>query len=371
MAGLLVAQQVDQHRGEAVHRVGGQPALGLEVLGGQRVERPERQRIAVQQHQCRLFGAPSRPLRLAVTALLYARALDTQVARRSPIDQTRAPPGSIGPAAATPAPAGPAAPGRTATRAVRRGPAAPTAARSRPRAALGQVGQRERGAGLERDPRLRHPPRHRRASRLAPDARADRQRDQRPVAQVGQPDRLPPRQWIGRAHRRLDRLVGDHLDGPARRAPRRSRPTRSRRRGLRSGALSIRSSELSVPRVISTAGCRAWKSASSRGMSTLCDVTVPIVTVPRTSWVTSSTATCSVADRRERRPGVAAAPPRPPRSAAPSRRERSSSGCPSSRSRRCDLRADRRLSDVDALGCPGEVAPPRRRRRNTPAVVVP
>ena len=51
VGGTLVAQQVDQHRGEAVHRIGGQAALGLEVLGGQRVERPERQRIAVQQHQ--------------------------------------------------------------------------------------------------------------------------------------------------------------------------------------------------------------------------------------------------------------------------------------------------------------------------------
>ena len=56
VGGLLVAQQVDQHRSEPVHRVGGQPALGLEVLGRQCVERPERQRIAVQQHQCRLFG---------------------------------------------------------------------------------------------------------------------------------------------------------------------------------------------------------------------------------------------------------------------------------------------------------------------------
>ena len=56
VGGLLVAQQVDQHGGEPVHRVGGQPALGLEVLGRQCVERPERQRIAVQQHQCRLFS---------------------------------------------------------------------------------------------------------------------------------------------------------------------------------------------------------------------------------------------------------------------------------------------------------------------------
>ena len=60
---LLVAQQVDQHRGESVDRIGGQATLGLEILGGQRVERPERQRIAVQQHQCRLFGSPSQSLR--------------------------------------------------------------------------------------------------------------------------------------------------------------------------------------------------------------------------------------------------------------------------------------------------------------------
>ena len=40
---LLVAQQIDEHGGEAVHRVGGQPALRLEVLGGQRIERSERQ----------------------------------------------------------------------------------------------------------------------------------------------------------------------------------------------------------------------------------------------------------------------------------------------------------------------------------------
>ena len=54
MGGRFVAQQVDQHRGEPVDRVGGQPALGLEILGRQRVEGPVRQRIAVQQHQRRL-----------------------------------------------------------------------------------------------------------------------------------------------------------------------------------------------------------------------------------------------------------------------------------------------------------------------------
>ena len=54
VARLLVTQQIDQHRGEAVHGVGGQPALGLEVLRRQRIERPERQRVAVEQHQRRL-----------------------------------------------------------------------------------------------------------------------------------------------------------------------------------------------------------------------------------------------------------------------------------------------------------------------------
>ncbi|AIH41939.1 hypothetical protein IQ48_05800 [Mycobacterium tuberculosis] len=50
----FIAQQVDQHGGEAVDGVGGQPAAGLEVLRGQCVERPKRQRIAIQQHQRRL-----------------------------------------------------------------------------------------------------------------------------------------------------------------------------------------------------------------------------------------------------------------------------------------------------------------------------
>lgn len=55
MGGRLVAQQVDQHRGEARRpRWWSKSVLGLEVLRGQCVERPEGQRIAVQQHQCRL-----------------------------------------------------------------------------------------------------------------------------------------------------------------------------------------------------------------------------------------------------------------------------------------------------------------------------
>ena len=48
---LLVAQQVDQHRREPVHRVGGLPADRLEVLRRQREERPKCQRVTVEQHQ--------------------------------------------------------------------------------------------------------------------------------------------------------------------------------------------------------------------------------------------------------------------------------------------------------------------------------
>jgi hypothetical protein len=54
MTGLLVTQQIDEHRGEAVDRVGGESALGLEVLGGQRIEGAEGQRVAVEEHQRRL-----------------------------------------------------------------------------------------------------------------------------------------------------------------------------------------------------------------------------------------------------------------------------------------------------------------------------
>ena len=53
VGGLLVAQQVDQHRGEPVDRVGGLPVRRGEVLGRQRVERPVGQRMAVQQEQAR------------------------------------------------------------------------------------------------------------------------------------------------------------------------------------------------------------------------------------------------------------------------------------------------------------------------------
>ncbi len=49
--GLLVAQQVDEHGGEPVHGVGELPGVGLEVLLGQRVERPVGHGVAVDQQQ--------------------------------------------------------------------------------------------------------------------------------------------------------------------------------------------------------------------------------------------------------------------------------------------------------------------------------
>jgi len=55
VARVLVAQQVDQHRGESVHGVGGLTRRGLEVLGGQRKECAERQRVTIEQHQGRLL----------------------------------------------------------------------------------------------------------------------------------------------------------------------------------------------------------------------------------------------------------------------------------------------------------------------------
>ena len=48
---LLVAQHVDEHRGEPVHRVGRLPGGGGEVLDRQREERPVGQRMAVEQQQ--------------------------------------------------------------------------------------------------------------------------------------------------------------------------------------------------------------------------------------------------------------------------------------------------------------------------------
>ena len=61
--GMLVAQQLDHHRGEPEHGVGGPPVRGREV-GGQGVERPVGEAVPVEQGQaghglllCRALGA--------------------------------------------------------------------------------------------------------------------------------------------------------------------------------------------------------------------------------------------------------------------------------------------------------------------------
>ena len=53
---LLVAQHVDQHRGEAVDRVGVLAGRGREVLDRQREERAVGQRVAVEQEQAGTGG---------------------------------------------------------------------------------------------------------------------------------------------------------------------------------------------------------------------------------------------------------------------------------------------------------------------------
>ncbi|SLE30909.1 Uncharacterised protein [Mycobacteroides abscessus subsp. massiliense] len=57
MCGCLIAQQIDQHRGKPVYRVGGQARLRLEILGRKRIERAEGQRVTVEQQEGRLFGS--------------------------------------------------------------------------------------------------------------------------------------------------------------------------------------------------------------------------------------------------------------------------------------------------------------------------
>ncbi len=53
VGGLLVTKKVDQHRREAVHRVGGLPTVCLEVLCRQRIEGAKCQRMPVEKHQKR------------------------------------------------------------------------------------------------------------------------------------------------------------------------------------------------------------------------------------------------------------------------------------------------------------------------------
>ena len=89
-------------------------------------------------------------------------------------------------------------------------------------------------------------------------------------------------------------------------------------------------------------------------MSTLCDVTVPIATVPRTSWVELLDRDVDVGDGGKGRPGVR-------------QRGLTGGGQPHGATRPVqqrlsefafqplDLGADRGLRDVDALGRAGEV----------------
>ena len=51
VARLLVAQQIDEHRGEAVDRVGRLAGGGGEVLDRQGIERAIRDRVTVDQHE--------------------------------------------------------------------------------------------------------------------------------------------------------------------------------------------------------------------------------------------------------------------------------------------------------------------------------
>ena len=58
---LLFLQQQDQHRQEAVDRVGVLPVAGHEAVDRQGVERPERERMAVDEQEGRLFGVRHGP----------------------------------------------------------------------------------------------------------------------------------------------------------------------------------------------------------------------------------------------------------------------------------------------------------------------
>ena len=206
VGGLFVAQQVDQHRGEAVDRVGGQAALGLEVLGGQRVERPERQRIAVQQHQCRLLvGLGFRCRFLVGGGAGWAHGPTLCTAGRhavtgEPYRPAHAPPGSSG--RRPPRQHQPAPQFRHDRQCVQ--PIATTRDRRghdrHPKAPLGQVGKRQRRAGLERDSRG-HPGFAACGVELMPDTRPYGQRDELTLGQVAEPDGLAGRKLVGFRHR--------------------------------------------------------------------------------------------------------------------------------------------------------------------------
>ena len=51
MRWLLVANQIDQHRGEAIDRIGWLPVGGCEIINRERVEGAVGQRMAVNEQQ--------------------------------------------------------------------------------------------------------------------------------------------------------------------------------------------------------------------------------------------------------------------------------------------------------------------------------
>ena len=57
MGWLLVAQHIDQHRGEPEHPIGVLAGLGREVLDRKREEGPVGNRVAINQHQLRPRGS--------------------------------------------------------------------------------------------------------------------------------------------------------------------------------------------------------------------------------------------------------------------------------------------------------------------------
>ena len=56
MGGLLVAQYVDQHRGEPKYPIGVLTGLSRKILDGKRKEGPICDRVAVDQHQLGPLG---------------------------------------------------------------------------------------------------------------------------------------------------------------------------------------------------------------------------------------------------------------------------------------------------------------------------
>ena len=227
----LVAQRVDEHRGEAEHRVRGLPGRGREVLRRQRVERAVRERVAVEEQQPRPRAVVDGPRRRPPASLRQPSA-----SRRGR------------PSAALRLGARPAGHGREPSLGRRHPPAHGGAMttdqidpRTRGRAARRDDGHRDprglRGpgrrdhAGRRQHPAVRAAPR-RRDLRAGRDRRVDRShapRRRRAGRRRGRHQRdPPPRDARRRRHRRRDAAAprphggllrdrGDRRGGPPRR----------------------------------------------------------------------------------------------------------------------------------------------------------